>query len=128
MKPITSEWVAKAEGDFATARRESEAPPAPNYDAACFHAQQCAEKYLKARLVEAGRDFPKTHDLAALLSLVSFIDSSCSHLRERLDRLTDLGVEVRYPGVSADAADAAEAVETAGLVRAAVREALGLGA
>lgn len=54
MKPETREWVEKAEGDFRTARRELLAPDSPNYDAACFHAQQCAEKYLKARLVEAG--------------------------------------------------------------------------
>ncbi|NJL91504.1 MAG: HEPN domain-containing protein [Coleofasciculaceae cyanobacterium SM2_1_6] len=25
----------------------------PNYDAVCFHAQQCFERYLKARLQEA---------------------------------------------------------------------------
>jgi HEPN domain-containing protein len=50
MKPITSEWVIKAEGDFATAERELRATDNLNYDAVCFHAQQCAEKYLKARL------------------------------------------------------------------------------
>jgi HEPN domain-containing protein len=64
MKPITAEWVEKAEGDFATARRELEIDVNPNFDAVCFHAQQCAEKYLKARLIEAGIRFPKTHDLA----------------------------------------------------------------
>jgi len=53
MKAITSEWVHKAEGDFLTAQREMKAAPA-NYDAVCFHAQQCAEKYIKARLVEEG--------------------------------------------------------------------------
>ena len=42
----------------------------PNYAAACFHAQQCVEKYIKARLIEAETPFPKTHDLSALLSLV----------------------------------------------------------
>src|SRR5262245_6490438 len=52
MKPLTHEWIGKAEGDFATARREVRARKAPNYDAACFHAQQCVEKYLKALLQE----------------------------------------------------------------------------
>lgn len=70
MKPETAEWVEKAEGDFRTAVREKNSAEYPNYDAACFHAQQCAEKYLKARLVEAGKDFPKTHDLSAILNLV----------------------------------------------------------
>ncbi len=53
MKPITLEWVEKAEGDYASAHRELRARKNPNYNAACFHEQQCAEKYLKARLQEA---------------------------------------------------------------------------
>ena len=40
MKPITREWVGKAEGDFGTVERESRARKDPNYDAICFHAQQ----------------------------------------------------------------------------------------
>ena len=40
MKPLTCEWVVKAEGDLATASRELRARKAPNYDAACFHSQQ----------------------------------------------------------------------------------------
>lgn len=68
MQQLTEEWIAKAEGDFATARRELAATNLPNYDAVCFHAQQCAEKYLKAFLQESGIAFPKIHDLAALLT------------------------------------------------------------
>ena len=45
MNPLTLEWVEKAEGDWLTAQREYRARKAPNYDAACFHAQQVAEKY-----------------------------------------------------------------------------------
>ena len=67
MNPLTSEWVTKAEGDFATAGRELRARKAPNYDAACFHAQQCAEKYLKALLQEANMPSGRTHNLIALL-------------------------------------------------------------
>src|SRR5713226_9024734 len=70
MKPITLEWVAKAEGDWDAAQREYRARKRPNYDAACFHAQQCAEKYLKARLCEAAAPFPPTQNLVALLVLV----------------------------------------------------------
>src|SRR6266852_9206884 len=71
MQPLTAEWVDKAEGDFATLLREIRARKRPNYDSACFHAQQCTEKYLKARLQEAGIPFGKTHDLPALLHLLS---------------------------------------------------------
>lgn len=59
MKPLTHEWVMKAEGDFAMVEREARARKSPNYDGLCFHAQQCVEKYLKARLCEAGIEFPK---------------------------------------------------------------------
>ena len=68
MKPLTSEWVEKAEGDFATASREIRVRKSPNYDAVCFHTQQCAEKYLKAFLQEAEIPFGKTHHLIALLA------------------------------------------------------------
>jgi HEPN domain-containing protein len=44
MKPITHEWVEKAEGDLVTGTRELRARLRP--------AQQCAEKYLKACLQE----------------------------------------------------------------------------
>ena len=63
MKPMTTEWVAKAEGDFVTLERESKVGTNPNYDGICFHAQQCAEKYFKARLCEAGESFGKIHRL-----------------------------------------------------------------
>lgn len=71
MKPLSREWVEKAEGDFATASRELRARKSPNYDAVCFHAQQCIEKYLKARLQEADIAFGRTHNLVALLDRLS---------------------------------------------------------
>jgi HEPN domain-containing protein len=126
MKPETAEWVEKAEGDFRTAGREKNTGEYPNYDAACFHAQQCAEKYLKARLIEADKDFPKTHDLSAILNLALPFEPSWEFLREDLERLTALGVEVRYPGMSADLQDADEAMRTAQKVRKMVRSALNI--
>jgi HEPN domain-containing protein len=50
--PLTPEWIEKAEGDFHSALRELRARKNPNYSSACFHAQQCVEKYLKGRLQE----------------------------------------------------------------------------
>lgn len=69
MKPITREWIDKAEADWNSAGRLARARKHPDYDGACFHAQQSAEKYLKARLVEAGINFSKTHNLIALLTM-----------------------------------------------------------
>jgi HEPN domain-containing protein len=62
--------VAKAEGDYDSLGRELRARKSPNYDAACFHAQQCVEKYLKACLQDADIRFDKTHNLVALLDCV----------------------------------------------------------
>jgi len=70
MNGVVSEWMEKAEGDFRTAEREMRARKAPNYDAVCFHAQQCAEKYLKAFLVHRQIPFRPIHDLEMLLELI----------------------------------------------------------
>jgi hypothetical protein len=47
-------------------------------------------------------------------------------LEEAADALTSMGVEVRYPGLNADAEDAREAVTLATQMREMVRRALGL--
>jgi HEPN domain-containing protein len=126
MQPLTLEWIEKAEGDFATLQREMRARRLPNYDAACFHAQQCAEKYLKARLQEANTPFPRTHDLEQLLVLVLPVEPGWSGMRPALQVLTAYGVQVRYPGTSANRAMAREAFTHARTVRVVVRQALGL--
>ena len=102
MKPLSLEWVEKAEGDFHSLEREVRARKYPNYDAACFHAQQCAEKYLKGRLTEAGISFPKTHDLVLLLDRILSVEPLWEVHRDDLAVLSGFGVEFRYPGELAD--------------------------
>ena len=72
MKPSTQEWIDKAEGDFNAALTLYRARKHPSYDTACYHTQQSAEKYLKARLEEAGQSIPRTHNLYALCLPVAF--------------------------------------------------------
>jgi HEPN domain-containing protein len=126
MKPLTREWIDKAEGDFATARREIRIRKAPNYDAVCFHAQQCVEKYLKARLQEADLSFGRTHDLAALLNLLLPLEASWETFLPHLRTLTVFAVGVRYPGESADKAMAREALTVCRDIRRHIRLSLGL--
>jgi HEPN domain-containing protein len=102
MNPLTLEWIEKAEKDLATASREIRVREVPNYDAVCFHAQQCAEKYLKAILQERSTPFSKTHNLTALLGLLTPIEPSWELMRPNLERLNVFAVHVRYPGESAD--------------------------
>ena len=101
MKDSTREWVDKAEADFHSADREYRARKRPNYDAACFFAQQSVEKFFKARLVEASRPFPKTHDLEVLLDLIVPIEPLWEAFRSAVSDLTSFAVTFRYPGESA---------------------------
>lgn len=126
MKLLTREWVAKAEGDYATAQRELRARKAPNYDAACFHSQQCAEKYLKALLQEHNIEFGKTHNLSALLDKILSREPLLEALRPTLHALTIFSVDYRYPGESADKELAAKAVALCREVRDRIRIRLGL--
>ena len=126
MKDETAEWVEKAEGDLRTAQRELAVCEWPNYDAVCFHAQQCAEKYLKARMIEGLLSIPRIHDLEALLNLLLPVEPQWSSLMQSAITLSVMAVEVRYPGMSADVEDAENAVRSAEIIRGAVRVALAL--
>ena len=127
MKPTTLEWIAKAEGDFGMALRESRARKNPSYDGVCFHAQQCAEKYLKAFLCEAGISFPRTHDLVALLEKALPLKPLWEVHREDLAFLSEFAVAFRYPGDSADRESALDARKRCTRFRRVAREALRLG-
>jgi len=126
MKTLTHEWVKKAEGDFISAQREYRARKHPNYDSACFHAQQCVEKYLKARLIEAELPFTKTHDLTYLASLLSSVEPFLSAYLQELRELTDYAVEFRYPGEFAEKSEAKDAIKTCKEIRKLIRQRLGL--
>ena len=125
MKPATREWVKKAEGDLATARRELRARRQPNYDAVCFHSQQCVEKFLKARLVEADLRFGKTHDLEQLLDLAVRVEPLWNTLRPALNLLSSYAVEFRYPGETATREVAKRAVLDAQHICRLIRDSLG---
>ena len=126
MNPITQEWIDKAEGDWATANREYRARKNPNYDAVCFHAQQCAEKYLKAYMQEKGISFRKIHDLEILLNDILPVEPSWTTLRNSLIILTTYAVEYRYPGVTTSKKEAKDAVIHCRFVRDVVRQSFSL--
>jgi HEPN domain-containing protein len=126
MKPLTREWVDKAEADLRSAGRELRARNAPNLDAACFFAQQAMEKYLKARLQEASVPFRKIHDLETLLNQLAAVEPSWHILVPGLKPLSAYAVVFRYPGHSATKKEAQEAIRWAKKVRELARRALGL--
>jgi len=110
MNATVREWLAKAEGDYQVARRESAVADGPCYDAVCFHAQQCAEKLLKGALIHYAVVPPKTHDLGVLQTLLLPHAAECRTPEEDLRFLTRAAVEYRYPGDSATREDAVEAL------------------
>ncbi len=126
MRIATAEWVSKAEGDFATAGRELRARKSPNYDAVCFHCQQCAEKYLKAFLQENDRHIPKIHNLIELMLLCEEVDGSFELMRADLVTMERYSVRVRYPGNVAEKEDARSAHAAASIVRVFVMAKLGM--
>ena len=126
MNPKTLEWIEKAEGDWATMMREHQVTNNPNYDAVCFHAQQCAEKYLKARLFDAGIVFAKIHDLEKLLNDLLSIEPNWISMPNAAVELSSFAVEFRYPGATAAKSDGERAVIHCRLFRETIRHAFGL--
>jgi len=126
MKASTRKWIKKAESDWLVAVSLTRRRKIPVHDHACFHFQQSAEKYLKARLEEANLHFPKTHDLEELVRLCLGIEPLWSALSSAGKRLTKFGVRFRYPGNEATAAEMKTSHQDAKAIRAEARAALGL--
>lgn len=61
-----------------------------------FHAQQAAEKYLKAFLAFHGRLIPKTHDLKRLVESCTEIDPAFAAFLTNTNSLSLFAVEIRY--------------------------------
>ncbi len=126
MKPLTCEWVQKAEGDFEIMESVARSRSRHVQDGICFHAQQCAEKYLKARLYEAGIRFHRIHDLEALLNQAMAVEPLWEAYRADLIFRSEFAITFRYPGESATRATALNARTRCRHFRQAARAALGL--
>jgi HEPN domain-containing protein len=86
-------WLRKAASNFTTLEA---AQKAQAYDAACFHAQQAVELYLKAYLIFHETGFPLTHNLTKLVDICIELDSSFSLILSIVEPLTPYAVELRY--------------------------------
>lgn len=126
MKLTTLEWINKAEDDWHVAQMSYRARKHPSHDAVVFHAQQCAEKYLKARLEEANITFSRTHDLLILHQLVVAVEPNWTVLQPLLIFLNPFAVIYRYPGISATKTDAKDALKNCREVRRVIRIGFGL--
>ena len=118
-------WVERAEEDYAVAQSSLRRKRPFTYTA-CFHAQQCAEKYLKALLVAGGHPFSKTHDLLVLNDECTRAGILLSFSEDDLSILLSYSVRVRYPGEDPTPEEAREALTIAKSVRRLARKFLGV--
>lgn len=119
------QWLAKADEDLLAADAIL-ATEMPFFDTAGFHAQQAAEKALKALLVRHQVNVRYTHEIRELLVAA---DQVAPGIRDRLrgaEELTGYAVDARYPGPQRPLRqeEAASYLEVARDVMAHVRELL----
>lgn len=88
------DWLRYAKSDLELARIEK--PEGVLLENLCFHAQQAAEKTLKAVLIFLEIDFPRTHNIRTLLDLLPEGVDVPQEIEESAI-LTDYAVESRYP-------------------------------
>jgi len=89
-------WLILALNDLKSARHEIALPESEVITTTvCFHAQQAAEKFLKAYLVFNKVPFGRTHNIQHLIKLCSGVDPAFGGLSA--GRLTHYAVQFRYP-------------------------------
>lgn len=92
------DWLARAKSDLAFARLPL--PESAYYEDLCFHAQQAAEKAMKAIYQYHGWTFRYTHDLGELVTGLKRNGLSIPPEIGDAIILTSFAWEARYPGFS----------------------------
>ena len=93
---IVKDWIGLANTDLIGAKALFEMGE-NFFGLAVFHAQQAAEKSIKAYLVYQSVRVPKSHDIGDLLALIELKDKDLFHLLNPCIELTDYAVAYRYP-------------------------------
>lgn len=119
------QWLEYADEDLRLAEHTLTMEHRCPYRLAAYHAQQCAEKHLKAYLVVRNIDFPFTHNLSLLLELCGDTPAWGSSL-EDAEELSRFAIMTRNPGEDREVTreQALRAVLLASRVAAVVRDAL----
>ena len=94
---VVQAWLKRARSDLQLGKAALITPGVLPEDA-CFHAQQCAEKALKALLLLRQISYPRTHSIEVLLDILKL---KGEHVPENVDEtfiLTEYAVQTRYPG------------------------------
>ncbi|CAN5183995.1 hypothetical protein BH20ACT20_BH20ACT20_08770 [soil metagenome] len=121
----TQDWLSRARHDLQAASTLLEGKE-PLPDVAAFHAQQAAEKSLKAFLYWHDLPFRKTHELDELGRAAVAIDSGLEEPVDSAVDLTPFAWRFRYPGepMTPSVAEIADATARAAALHAAVLQRL----
>jgi HEPN domain-containing protein len=93
----------KAAQDLAVLRKLI-GDPAISDETLGFHAQQAAEKLIKALLALGGHEYPRTHDLGLLLDLLASLDVQIPEALLTVEILTPFATVFRYDDLPLEAA------------------------
>jgi HEPN domain-containing protein len=109
-----NQWLRRAKSNMARARA-GRVSPEILYEDLCFDSQQVVEKSLKALCAYYSIAFPRTHDIAYLIELLTKGDVTVPEDIQHSKLLTSYAVEARYQGdyEPIDESDYAKAVEIA---------------
>jgi HEPN domain-containing protein len=94
--PAVAPWITRRDEDLAAMEVLAERAPHLR-EAICFHAQQAAEKGLKALLAALGREPPHVHDLVLLLTEIGGSVPDLGIAARDCQILTPFAVLARYP-------------------------------
>jgi HEPN domain-containing protein len=97
------EWIHQAEADWIAAQTLQAQSETALHDAVVFHAQQCLEKLLKARLIQLQQPIQKVHDLVAISRQLAGVDPDWQWDEDDLTDLSTGAVLARYPRFRYDA-------------------------
>ncbi len=108
-------WLQKAALDLRAAEHETSAAEPGLWADVAFHAQQAAEKSLKAFLAWHDVPFRKTHNIEELGRACVALDATLGTIVDRAVPLTEYAWKFRYPGEPGEPtrAEAGEALTTA---------------
>lgn len=118
------QWLRLADEDLNLASHALGLGVRSPYRLIAYHAQQCAEKSLKAFLVYHSVDFPYTHNIRILLQLCAKHAMWAQTVKDA-EELSPYAITARYPGEDEEVteAEAKRAIELARQVRQQVRTA-----
>jgi HEPN domain-containing protein len=91
------EWLNRGRSNLLLAKAEEKGIYLEDL---CFHAQQAAEKAIKAVLIRHDVEFPYVHDIAELLTILEGVGQIIPESIRQAEKLTRFAVFTRYPGIA----------------------------